>query len=299
MQYVLGAFLLLASAAQLWAGAWTLPRGAVWAKLSYLQHNTGEWYTSRQGFQVVFDGDMPRNIEIAPGRRVRYDFAGQYRSKAVFAEVFYGLTERLDIGVQIPVVQQNFSSDTGLDRTDEGLGDIRLLAKWRLLQEPVLFTLKSGVKMPTGEFKNEDGLIPVGAGQWDFDFAGQIGRSFWPWPLYGNLDIGYRVRTINAEIDRDPGDEFFLNAELGYHITSKWLLTGKYEMLRSKAATEFGGILIRSQINRITYLTPSLLYSINDGRTALEASLRFTLNGRNYPAGKQYVLGASTRFSTH
>jgi hypothetical protein len=299
MQYVLGAFLLLASAAQLWAGAWTLPRGAVWAKLSYLQHNTGEWYTSRQGFRVVFDDNIPRNIEIAPGQRVRYDFAGQYRSKAVFAEAFYGLTDRLDIGVQIPVVQQNFSSDTGLDRTDEGLGDIRLLAKWRLLQGPVLFTLKSGVKMPTGEFKNEDGLIPVGAGQWDFDFAFQIGRSFWPWPLYGNLDIGYRVRTINAEIDRDPGDESFLNAELGYHITSKWLLTAKYEMLRSKAATEFGGIRIRSQINRITYLTPSLLYSINAGRTALETSLRFTLNGRNYPAGKQLVLGASTRFSTH
>ena len=299
MQYVLGAFLLLASAAQLWAGAWTLPRGAVWAKLSYLQHNTGEWYTSRQGFRVVFDDNIPRNIEIAPGQRVRYDFAGQYRSKAVFAEAFYGLTDRLDIGVQIPVVQQNFSSDTGLDRTDEGLGDIRLLAKWRLLQGPVLFTLKSGVKMPTGEFKNEDGLIPVGAGQWDFDFAFQIGRSFWPWPLYGNLDIGYRVRTINAEIYRDPGDESFLNAELGYHITSKWLLTAKYEMLRSKAATEFGGIRIRSQINRITYLTPSLLYSINAGRTALETSLRFTLNGRNYPAGKQLVLGASTRFSTH
>ena len=299
MQYVLGAFLLLASAAQLWAGAWTLPRGAVWAKLSYLQHNTGEWYTSRQGFRVVFDDNIPRNIEIAPGQRVRYDFAGQYSSKAVFAEAFYGLTDRLDIGVQIPVVQQNFSSDTGLDRTDEGLGDIRLLAKWRLLQGPVLFTLKSGVKMPTGEFKNEDGLIPVGAGQWDFDFAFQIGRSFWPWPLYGNLDIGYRVRTINAEIYRDPGDESFLNAELGYHITSKWLLTAKYEMLRSKAATEFGGIRIRSQINRITYLTPSLLYSINAGRTALETSLRFTLNGRNYPAGKQLVLGASTRFSTH
>lgn len=298
MQYVLGAFLLLASAAQLWAGAWTLPRGAAWAKLSYLQHNTGEWYTSRQGFRVVFDDEIPRNIEIAPGQRVRYDFAGQYRSKALFAEAFYGLTDRLDIGVQIPVVQQNFSSDTGLDRTDEGLGDIRLLAKWRLLQDPVLFTLKSGVKMPTGEFRNEDGLIPVGAGQWDFDFAGQIGRSFWPWPLYGNLDIGYRVRTINAEIDRDPGDEWFLDAELGYHITPQWLLTGKYEMLRSKAATEFGGIRIRSQINRITYVAPSLLYSIDDGRTILETSLRFTLNGRNYPAGKQFLLGVSTHFST-
>ncbi len=297
MQSILCAFLLLASTTHLWAGAWTLPRGEVWTKLSYLQHNTSEWYTARQGFRVAFDGDIPRNIEISPGQRVRYDFAGQYRSKAVFAEAFYGLTDRLDIGVLVPILQQNFSSETGLDRTDKGLGDIRLEAKWRLLQKPLLFTLKSGVKMPTGDFKNEDGLIPVGSGQWDADCAIQIGRSFWPWPLYGNLDVGYRVRTINTEIDRDPGDEWFLHAELGYQFATKWLFTGKYEILRSSPATEFGGIIIRSQINRITYLSPSLLYNI-DGRTALEASLRISLNGRNYPAGRQFVLGASTQFST-
>jgi len=298
MRYALGVFLLLASTTQLWAGAWTLPRGKVWAKLSYLQHNTGEWYTSRQGFRVVFDKQqLPKTLEIKPGQRVRYDFAGQYASKAVFAEAFYGLTDRLDIGVQIPMLNQNFSSETGLDRTDEGLGDIRLFSKFRLVQKPFIFSLKSGVKMPTGKFKNEDGLIPVGAGQWDFDFIAQIGRSFWPLPLYGNLDVGYRIRTINDEIGRDPGDEWSLNAELGYNITQKWLLTGKYEVLRSDPATEFGGISIRSQINRITYLAPSLLYQWNK-HTALEAGLRLSLNGRNYPAGRQLVFGVSTDFQT-
>ncbi|MGY8823226.1 MAG: transporter [Candidatus Latescibacterota bacterium] len=298
MRYTLGIILLLASTSQLWAGAWTLPRSKIWTKLSYLQYNTGEWYTSRQGFRVVFDEQqLPKTVELKPGQRVRYDFEGQYASKAVFAEAFYGLTDRLDIGAQIPLLQQNFASETGLDRTDEGLGDIRLFSKLRLLQKPVLFTLKSGIKIPTGKFKNEDGLIPVGSGQWDFDFIAQIGRSFWPLPLYGNLDVGYRVRTINEEIDRDPGDEWFINAELGYNITQKWLLTGKYEALRSGPANEFGGITIRLQINRITYIAPSLLYNL-DGRTTLEASLRFTLNGRNYPAGKQLAIGASTHFST-
>ncbi|WP_238314656.1 hypothetical protein, partial [Methylobacterium crusticola] len=78
-------------------------------------------------------------------------------------------------------------------RTDTGLSDIRALAKFRLLSKPLVLAFKAGLKVPTGEFKNEDGLIPVGEGQWDFDFVGQVGRSFWPLPLYGNIDLGYRV----------------------------------------------------------------------------------------------------------
>ena len=144
--------------------------------------------------------------------------------------------------------------------------------------------------MPTGEFKSEDGLIPVGEGQWDYDFVAQLGRSFWPLPLYANVDVGYRVRTKNDEIDRDPGDEWFLNAELGYNIARKLMLMGKYELLRSDPSIEFGSIVNRSQIKRIAFMMPVLLYAI-DEHTAVEAALRISLNGRNYPAGQQLYPG--------
>ena len=147
--------------------------------------------------------------------------------------------------------------------------------------------------MPTGEFKNQDGLIPVGEGQWDYDFVAQLGRSFWPLPLYANVDVGYQVRTKNEEIDRDPGDEWFLNAKLGYNITRKLMLMGKYELLRSNPSIECGSIVNRSQFKRIAFLMPVLLYAI-DERTAVEAALRISLNGRNYPAGQQYILGVSS-----
>ena len=74
-----------------------------------------------------------------------------------------------------------------------------------MFRRPFLLTLETGVKIPTGEFKNEDGLIPVGEGQWDYDIVVQAGCSFWPLPAYANVDIGYRVRTENEEILRDPG----------------------------------------------------------------------------------------------
>lgn len=279
---------LLGAVVDAGAGAWTLPKGRFWGKATYFQQTTNEWYLANS---QLIDGQV-----VGIGERARYNFNGEYESKALFVEGFYGLSDRLDIGVQIPYFDQTFGDETRLDIgpvSDAGLSDIRVLAKFRLLDKPLLLTVKTGVKMPTGEFKNEDGLIPVGEGQWDYDFVAQLGRSFWPLPLYSNIDLGYRVRTKNDEIDRDPGDEWFLNAELGYNITRKLMLMGKYEMLRSDPSLEFGFLVNRSQIKRITFFTPVLLYAI-DARTALEAAVRISLNGRNYPAGWQLVLGVST-----
>ena len=279
VQYLLVGLALLGAAADVGAGAWTLQRGQFWGKLTYFQQCTQEWYVGKGRFG-------------APGTRARYDFDGRYESRAVFVEGLYGVTDRLDLGLQVPYFDQSFANAAfAAPRTDTGLSDIRALAKLRLLAKPLVLALKAGVKIPTGGFKNEDGLIPVGEGQWDFDVVGQMGRSFWPLPLYGNIDLGYRVRTRNEQIDRDPGDEWFLNAEMGYQFVRQFMLLGKCEVLRSNPAVVFGGI--EAEIKRITYLTPALLYAVGR-RTTVEAAVRFSLNGRNFPAGRQLVLGLAT-----
>ena len=278
---------LLGGPARVFAGAWTLPQGRFWGKVTFFQQETDEWYLASPEFS---------GGELYPaGTRRPYRFNGEYQSRAIFIEGYYGVTDRFDLGVQIPYFDQTFGDDTRVDPpSDAGFSDVRVFAKWRVLEKPALFTLKTGVKIPTGEFRNEDGLIPVGEGQWDFDFIGQVGRSFWPLPLYGNVDVGYRVRRKNEEIDRDPGDEFFLNAELGYTITRQILLIGKLEMLRSEPAIDFG-FRNRSQIKRVTYVNPALVYHLA-GDTALELGVRYTLSGRNFPAGRQLTLGVSTSF---
>ena len=72
------------------------------------------------------------------------------------------------------------------------------------------------------------------------------------------------------------------------------MLLGKYEVLRSDPAIDFfGDFEIETGIKRITYLTPALLYAVGR-RTTVEAAVRFSLNGRNFPAGRQLVLGIAT-----
>ncbi len=266
------------------AGAWTLPAGSAWGKITWFRQHAREWYINAQ----EFTGRMHE-----AGSRRPYRFNGEYDSMAVFAEGFFGASDRLDLGFQVPWFDQQFDDATHLDPVgDSGFSDLRLLAKWRAFQTPAVFTVKTAVKMPTGEFRNEDGLIPVGEGQWDFDFTLQAGRSFWPLPLYANADVGYRVRTENEEILRDPGDEWMIDLEAGGDVGDRVGLALKLQMLRGRTGTDFG-FPSRTQIKRITYLAPALSFSL-PGNALLELAVRQSLGGRNFPAGRQLALGLST-----
>ena len=59
----------------------------------------------------------------------------EYESKALFAEGFYGVSDRLDLGVQIPYFDQTFSDQTRSEPvSDAGLSDIRIFANGRSIQ---------------------------------------------------------------------------------------------------------------------------------------------------------------------
>lgn len=275
------------------AGAWTTPAGNVWAKVSWFQQSTSEWYTDAAQPILLADNTLG---EIPAGSRQPYRFNGSYESTAVFLEGFYGITDAVDISLQIPWFDQAFDDDTRIDSPSEsGFSDLRVFGRWRLLARPLLLTAKAGVKIPTGEFRNEDGLIPVGEGQWDYDVVLQAGRSFWPIPVYANADVGYRIRMENGDILRDPGDEWLINAEVGYNPLQRLLLAVKLEGLYGKAGKSFG-LRTESLTKRITYLAPSLAWQFA-GDATLEAAMRVSVGGRNFPAGNQITVGLSSSFA--
>lgn len=274
--------LLVVCVGDLSAGAWTLPRGTAWIKLSYFSQRTDEWYSAHRQWVA--------GTIVEPGARTRYNFEGSYDSHAAFFELVYGASERLDVGVQVPYFSQRYADQTrdqSLSAT--GMGDVRATVKLRLVERPLVLSLQSAVKMPTGEYRTVDGLIPVGEGQWDVDLAFAAGRSFWPRALYANAEGGYRVRRANGQIDRDPGDEWFCSAEMGGRLASRMRLMGKFELLHGGPAREFGGIVNRSQIKRIRYAAAVVYFDVG-ARTALETGARFSLGGRNHPAGTQWVV---------
>ena len=274
------------------AGAWTLPKGHIWTKATFMHQSTNEEYVGVGGAGRPPDP----SITYQAGDRARYRFDGSYSSRAVFLDVFYGVTDRVDIGVQVPFFRQQFQDAAlltgfGEPRRATGFSDIRGFMKVGLLTGPTVGSIKLGFKAPTGNFQNADGLIPVGEGQWDFDFIVQLGRSLWPVRAYANVDAGFRLRMRNKKIDRDPGNEWFFMGEFGYSPHKQLLMSVKVEGVRGKAATTFG-IKTIQDVKRVTYISPTLVIGPFNNLN-IEAALRISVNGRSFPAGRMLVLGAS------
>ena len=275
------------------AGAWTLGKGQVWSKITYMSLSTNEHYGN--------DG----NVGEIPAR---------YKSQQVYFDVYYGLNDRIDVGVKIPYISNEFvdvSPDHPFsgapDKKDSGLGDVRGVAKINLVNSADLVgTLKLGFKAPMGEYREVPEALSITGGQWDFDVVAQLGRSFYPVPVYANVDLGYRLRGEYADpnpsdaggVDRTytPGAEFVFNAEAGYSPMDKLLVALKYESIMGAEYDTINNPPAGSQVETlnqsVSYLAPTVLVGLHPN-VSLEAQARMTVSGSRYFAGSTYGVGLS------
>ncbi len=265
------------------AGAWTLGKGNMWSKITFMTQATDQHY----------DGE---------GNAVEIPWDARYQSRQVYLDLFYGVKDGVDVGLQVPFVSSKFvDRDEGNDvgtpppalETESGLGDLRGYAKIKLLdQSQLVGTLKLGFKTPLGEYRPVPEALSVTDGQWDLEVVGQIGRSFWPTPVYANLDLGYRMRgeykdTDDMEPDRSytPGAELVFGAEAGYSPLDRLVVALKFEGLSGAeydALSNPGEPETLSQ--SVTNLVPTVLVDQNP-KLSLEASARLTTSGNRYFAG--------------
>ena len=273
------------------AGAWTLGKGNVWSKINFMTQSTDQHYDSE-------------------GKAVEIPLDARYQSRQVYLDLFYGVRDGVDLGLQVPFVSSKFvDKDEGNDvgtpppalETESGLGDLRGFAKIQLLdQSQLVGTLKLGFKTPIGEYRPVPEALSVTDGQWDFEVVGQIGRSFWPTPVYANLDLGYRMRgaysdTDDAEPDRSytPGAELIFNVEAGYTPLDRLVVALKFEGL---SGAEYDAINNPGQpetlSQSVTNLVPTVLVDLSPN-LSLEAAARVPTSGNGYFAGPTWALGLS------
>ena len=105
----------------------------------------------------------------------------------ITATVNYGILPELTLTALVPWVARHLDSDSG-DLSAEGLGDISLLAKYRLFrstahQKSDNFAILAGLEFPTGDHGDDD--LPMslqpGSGSWDpfIGIAGTLERGRW------------------------------------------------------------------------------------------------------------------------
>lgn len=170
-------------------GQWPAGRGNYWVKASFFHHRTTEEFRS--------DGE-------------KREFLAQdavSRSNAFFLDALFGVTDRLDLWVQVPYFDLSFD-DIAADRNSTGIGDIRVSARYNLFQlrgGSIPVAARFTAKAPVAELTVDAEVIPVGERQWDYEAWLESGISLWPLPLYSVVWLGYRWRTLNEETTRDPG----------------------------------------------------------------------------------------------
>ncbi len=272
---VIPLLVLLVLPGRAWAGAWVLPAHRTWAQINVLRQDTTERY-------------------FLTGERIPYFFEGRNRTTAAFLDVRHGISDRLELSVQMPFYRLQFD-DLADRRSSTGPGDLRLTARWSWLAKgSTVATVGATVKFPTGEFVNDAEVVPVGEGQYDVDFTAEAGHSFWPRAAYATVLAGYRVRTRNEENGISPGDEFFWSVEGGHRIVSRLSVKAVIRALHGQRSTSFG-LEIPTLKREVVYLQPGLVWDLGADR-GIELALPFTVKGRNWPAGLAASVGFYSRF---
>lgn len=241
------------------AGAWTLPEGKLYDKVS-LNH-----YTSDPDFTDI-------NL-------------GNYLE--------YGVTDTVSIinSIYYKQIRNKFTaSGITTTTTTTGISDIEIGLKHKLAEGPNgILSHQAIVKIPGGYDKNS--VLPLGNGQIDVEYRVLYGLSLSRWfPGYANFEAGYRYRA------EAPSDEFRYLAEVGVDITKRLYarvkLDGILSMGNASNTTNINGNPTAENQFDLQKLDTALGYKLTDN-WGLEFGYTPTVHARNTAKGTTYSLGVT------
>jgi len=270
------------------AGAWTQPAGKLWIKSAFIYLLTDQQYASTAAI-------LPGGRRVERGDRRPFDDDGATRMRALWTEAEYGVTERLTLGMQLPWYDLRYEDQFSV--VDSwGVGDIRFVSRVALLNAAHRLSVRGAWKLPVGAAQTDPDDIPVSEGQADLEAGLQYGRGLFGRPLsWIGLEGGYRWRLRDAELGRDPGDEWFWRVEAGWSLLSSGGLglRATWDGLRGGETLydDFGALPGNRSFDAIT---TGLLVPL--GAWLVEPLVSFTVSGEAYPAGESLSLSVSRAF---
>ena len=276
MKGVLGVLLLLAVGVPTTTYAqWVEPPGRGWVSAATYYQNTKEFFDTRKTQREFLGG-------------------GHAITTSTFLTGALGLPGHMDLWVQASFHHLQFDDVAG-DRTSTGFGDTRVwlrVAPLRWFGSQFPFAVRSGVKLPAGDFDVDAEVIPLGDGQRDWEVMAEIGRSFYPRSVYTQAWVGYRWRELNEESRKDFGPELFFLAAVGGQLGSVGYKIELEGWDGRSGVVE--GIAVPSFQRDMIQVTPAVLLPVSSGQ--LDLGVRLALAGRNLPAGPAFRLGYFTAF---
>ncbi len=223
------------------------------------------------------------------------DEDGHYRSTAIFLYAEYGLLPSLTLTFSGAFMSSVVESDLVRIRTT-GTSDLNLGAKYQILDKPFVLSVGAVSRIPTGYTPDPSAAkaptLGVGVTAWEGNL--QIGKSFYPVPLYVSGRFGFRYRGARTsregdEIDYPP--ELPYAAEVGYTplewLTVRARLDGVHGLGDPEALDAFTlSPLTQSYLN----IGPSVIFKWPDP-LQIDVGYRYTVTGVNAVASHVATLG--------
>lgn len=219
--------LLLVSSSTLLADGWPQEEGKSYISITYGTSSSNEVYR--------FDGETKHPTDNG-GTTVR-DYPLADRGLFLYGE--HGLTDDLTLIASVALKRAIIVSPVER-RVTEGLGDIGLAARYRLLSSgPHVLSGRLGVTLPTGY--RRDITPPLGSGVPTIGLGVEYGVSFWPTPAYATASLGYGLRPgiwafssledPDRTFEPDYADIITTSAEFGYTLDERILIRGMARFL--------------------------------------------------------------------
>ncbi len=255
------------------AGAWTAKKGEMYNKFALNYYYADENYN-------------------ANGDRGKFPLNGKFRDYNFQYYMEYGITDDLTIISSMYYKYLKKEDDSILIKT-WGISDVDLGLKSKLLDTKFgVLSAQGLIKIPALYDKNDP--VPLGNGQYDFEFKFLYGVSFMPrFPGYFNTELGYRYRT------QDPSDEWRYLVEFGMDLSKKVYARVKLDGIKSanngkNAFTIEGNPTLTNNFD-LGKLDMALGYKMYR-KWSVELSYTPEIYGKNTSAGKTYSLAVIYMF---
>lgn len=202
---LLAACMIFLNTTTLFAGAWTMEKGKSYHRFA------ANYYFAEKKFNA--DGDSQSMA-----------FNGEFRDINLNYYMEYGVIDELT--VMASLYYKDIEREDDYYKYDgNGMGDTDLGARYRLHSGDIgIFSAQGLIKIP--EFYDEEDALPLGNGQYDYEFRLLYGRSLWPMiPGYMNLEAAYRWRA------KKPSDEFRCLVEVGSDLGKNFYARAKLDAI--------------------------------------------------------------------
>jgi len=283
----------------LWAGAWSMNQGGVYAKVSVNHYYTNYTYTEGGGLKR-----LPAGTTFTDNNTTFY--------------LEYGITDWLTLSGSVPYKWLRSTYNTKVTAGKQtktqhvvthwnGFGDMELGLKYCFLNEPIVTSIQFLYK--NDWLYKKDERIPPGNHQDDYELRLLFGKSLWPFPGYCGAEVGYRWRS------QAPSDEYRYLLEFGVNATEKLSFRLKLDGIKSVQNADLPsppqievnahideetGQVIKtgtSTSNQVVSANPSLGLQYDLGKLEFTTSYQIVkrwfceLSYTNYPYGKNISPG--------